>query len=145
MYETFDHKNAFIAPLEDSIILFIMKGDTIIELQDAKEIYSITMRITAGRKYASLVDAREHVFLSKEAREWSTQTELHQNLIAQAIVVSSLANRLIANFIVRFNRSQSPMRVFSKVETARIWLDEQIILNKQKCWYPSINIPRIEH
>lgn len=124
--KTVEHKAASISLMDRGIIFFKMKENAVIELKEAKEIYNITIALSQGKKYSSLVDARAVVSLSKEAREWSSKPELHTNLIAQAILVNSLANRLIANFIIRFNRSKSPMRVFSKEEKALEWLYEQI-------------------
>lgn len=130
--KTIEHISATIRLRENGIVFFKLKEDAVVDLEEAKEIYNITMALTRGEKYSSLVDARATISLSKEAREWSAKPELHINLIAQAIIVSSLANRIIANFIIKFNRAKAPMRLFSTEEKALEWLNDQIEIAKEK-------------
>ena len=124
--KTIEHLTVSISLRENGIVFFKLKEDAIVDIEEAKEIYNITMALTKGEKYSSLVDARSTISLSKEAREWSGKPELHNNLIAQAIIVNSLANRIIANFIIKFNRAKAAMRLFSTEEKALEWLNEQI-------------------
>ena len=126
MTKSIEHKTVSITQLENDTILFKLKENSIIELEDSKKMYEETMQLSQGRKYASLVDARAIVTLTKEAREWSANPELHKNLIAQAIVINSLANRIVGNFIIRFHKPKAPTRLFSSMEKAKEWLQERL-------------------
>lgn len=44
---------------------------------------------------------------------------------AEAFVVESLANRLIAGFYIQFNRPKNPTRIFNNFENALNWLRTQ--------------------
>lgn len=126
MAKTIEHKTVSITLLEENLVFYKIKENTVIELKDSVEMYEETLHLMQGKRYAALVDARATTSLTPEAREWSANDELHQQLIAQAIVVTSLANRLIGNFIIRFHKPKAPTRLFSSVEKAKEWLHEKI-------------------
>jgi hypothetical protein len=130
--ETIENKTASITALDHSIILYQLKEGSVIELEDSIAMYEETKRISGGKKYASLVDARATTTLTKEAREWSAKPEIQKNLIAQAIVVTSLANRLVGNFIITFHKPKAPTKLFSSMEKAKEWLIEKIKGSSEK-------------
>jgi len=44
---------------------------------------------------------------------------------AKAIIVNSMANRIVGNFIIKFHKPIAKTRLFSDEETALAWLREQ--------------------
>ena len=66
--------------------------------------------------------AAENVSLSKEARDNAVKIEDQSMLGATAVVVDTLAYKLIANFYLKFNKPKRPYKVFSKEEEAIKWL-----------------------
>jgi hypothetical protein len=82
----------------------------------------IAIRLTGGQKYRSLVTMEDNVSLTSEARAVGASEQSTRPLIAQAIVVSSLATRLLGNFFIRFNKPPNPTRIFSNTNDALDWL-----------------------
>ena len=122
-------KTASISYFEKNILLIKIIEDSEIDMEESKENFEATLKITEGKRFAALVDACVPVQVSPEARAFSAKKEMQENLIAQAIVVNTLANRLIGNFIINFNKPHSPTKLFSDRETALAWLREQVSID----------------
>lgn len=116
---------ATIEVCEEGIVFVRIKNKSEIELEESKRMQSKTLELTNGKKFVALVDGRAEVVVSKESREWGSTKEAHTNLVAQAIVVNSLANRMVGNFIIKFHKPHAKTRLFSDEESALVWLREQ--------------------
>jgi len=80
----------------------------------------------------SFVDARNYATITDEARNFSTQPFVYASVIAQAIVVSSLASRLIANFLITFHKKNKDveMQLFNDYNKALNWLKQKLVEDK---------------
>jgi len=87
-----------------------------IDLPNALDNFEKSKTLTKGRRFATLTDARATVTI-KEANE---------NLIAQAILIQSLANRIVGNFMIKFHKPLAPTRLFSNRDEAIAWLRERM-------------------
>jgi hypothetical protein len=116
--------------IEPHLFLITMKENSHVDLAEVDENYAAVMKLAAGRRYAVLVDASHPCTITKEAMEYTNRPESYKFLIAQAIVVNSLANRLVGNFIIKFHKPASPTKLFSNKESAYIWL-KQCMTNKE--------------
>lgn len=67
-------------------------------------------------EYGSTVDP--------EVRSWARSDERVMHIGADALVVKTLAHKLLANFYIKYNKPEHPTRVFSDEETALSWLRE---------------------
>jgi len=112
--------------LEDNLFICKMLENSTVDLKDVDENLFMVLSLAKGKRYAVLVDARHPTTISKEAMEYAARPECYKDLIAQAIVTDSLANRLVGNFIIKFHKPSSPTRLFSKMEEAETWLRDCI-------------------
>ena len=94
-----------------------------LEEEDILEFNTIKIELTDGQAYKELFVSGKYTSLSKEARELLAKKEMGLNRIAKAIVVTSLAQRFIANFIRKFNKSKSKVKVFNSEEEAMQWFE----------------------
>src|SRR6056297_3029194 len=63
-----------------------------------------------------------HINFSNDAREFFASDKNHtKNRKSQAIVIDSLAHKLVANFYLRFNKPKGPTKVFEDLEAAFQW------------------------
>ena len=111
--------------IEEGILLVCLLEGAEISLEDSKLMLEISLSIKGGEKFVALVDARAEITVSKESREWSTTPEAQKNMVAQAILVNSLANRLVGNFIIKFHKPIAKTSLFSDEQAALVWLREQ--------------------
>ena len=115
-----------ITLIEPQIIKIIAFENVEIELEDVLEMKQICLNLAEGLKYAVLVDAKNNFLVSSEARIKLSSKEYTEDRIATAFVTESLANKLIGNFFIKFNKPASPTKLFSEENTALIWLKEQL-------------------
>ncbi len=102
-----------------------------IEVEHAKENREATLNLTNNEKHLLIVDARSiNVYVSKEARSYSAEFEAGGPCIAKAFIVNSVANRLIGNFYINFNKPKVPTKLFSNEEKAIEWLTEFLYLTE---------------
>ncbi len=101
-----------------------------IELEDAIQIHRVAEQLTDGDKFMVLLDANTIVTVSKEARAFTAKQHENDGRIAEAFVVNSLANKLVGNFYINFNKPQIPTKIFSNKEKAMIWLQSNLYLTE---------------
>ncbi len=123
-------KTAVLSYLEKDIILVKILENAEIDVPESEENFLASMELSEGKRYAILVDACVPVQVTPEARVYGSHPERQKKLIAQAIVVNSLANRLIGNFLIKFNKPPAPTQLFADYETALKWLRKEIIKAK---------------
>jgi hypothetical protein len=131
--EIIETKTATFSMLEESIVLVVIKEDTEVDVPDAIENYHATLKLTGGKRFTVLVDARLPASITKEARDYSSDPAKYTHTIAQAVVVTSLANRILANFIMLFLKRNKTvdMKVFSGYDLALNWLRRKIKEDEQ--------------
>lgn len=91
-----------------------------VSFEDSKEFTQITLELTQGDSHIALIKALGNVDISPKARKVGESIPTH--LIAQAILVNSVATSIAANFFIKFNKPESPTRVFTNAEEALNWL-----------------------
>ncbi len=111
--------------LEDGILHICLFEDSEIDIEESKLMQKQSLAITEGKKFVALIDARAKVDVSKESREWGSTAEAQKNMLAQAIIVNSMANRIVGNFIIKFHKPIAKTALFSDEKHALIWLREQ--------------------
>ena len=111
--------------IEKGILRIELLKDSEIDLAESKAMQKISKQITEKKEFVALIDARNNVTVSKESREWGSTAEAQENMLAQAIIVDSLASRLIGNFIIQFHKPIAKTRLFSDEADALDWLREQ--------------------
>jgi hypothetical protein len=117
---------------EENILYCKMIEDLEVQVEDVEENFQMAMSLVKGNRFTALVDARLCGGITKEAMDRAHQPESYTLLIAQAIVVDSLPNRLIANFIIKFHKPSAPTKLFSTPEAGLTWLHKQIIKERKE-------------
>ena len=125
-------KHATFQYSDDRILYITLMEDAEIEIADSKEMQKVSLELTGGEKFVAFIDGRAKINVSKEAREWGSTAEAQQNMIAQAIWINSIANKLVGNFIIQFHKPVAKTRLFSDPDEALVWLKEQLKIHDQK-------------
>jgi hypothetical protein len=106
---------------EEDILCVEYIGDYIVDEEDVIEFHAIFTKEAEKGKLKLLVLPGQNTSATREAREYSQRTVL--NSFGEAIVISSLAQRIISNFYISFkNKAHYPIKMFNSKEEAVKWL-----------------------
>jgi hypothetical protein len=86
--------------------------------------HKASVELTKGKKFISLVLTTPDLSITFAAQKESMTKDKYENVIAQAIVVHSLAQRILGNFMINFIKYSCPCKLFDKKEEAIRWLDK---------------------
>ena len=100
-------------------------GDVKIDIHHVEADYEASKKITEGKKFLSLVLASRNTSITPQAQKTSMQKEKFTHVIAQAIVIHSLAQRILGNFMIKFIKYPCPATLFTSKEKAINWLNEK--------------------
>lgn len=107
--------------LDDNILCLEYIDDHIVDEENVIEFHAIFNKETKNRKLNLLVLPGQNTSATREAREYSQNTTL--NCKAEAILINSLAQRIISNFYISFkNKADYPIKMFNSKEEAVKWL-----------------------
>jgi hypothetical protein len=116
---------ATITYLKNQIIELKFKDNIIVTENDAREIDEAYVKLAQNKPFTALIDSRDiRGDLTTEARNFFATDKLVRNLRkGQAIVVNSLANKLLAEFYMKFHKPFDPVKIFNNdYENALNWL-----------------------
>jgi len=102
------------------------KEDIQIDLDAVKIHADIILDLCDGFSYPIILDGRNvTAIISHEAREFISSYEpIKKVRSAQAILVNTTPTRLLANFYIKFHRPKHPVKIFSKLENAEVWVSQ---------------------
>ena len=100
-------------------------GDVEIDVHHVEADFAASQKVTEGKKYLSLVLASQDTSITSEAQKKSMIKEKYKNTVAQAIVIHSLAQRILGNFMINFIKFPAPCRLFASKEKAVKWLNNE--------------------
>lgn len=117
-------EKASVEQINENTILLKFKEDVNFELRDAIEVNKVVYSIMKGKPFLSLVDAQVYGHISTEARAFFAKDILTKDSrIAEAFVINNLSTRLFVRFYMQFNKASNPMKIFSDIDDAQIWLN----------------------
>lgn len=124
--KSYELKSSKIEFWEEDLVYIDIYPSTEIDIDEAKSQYKI---LKENRKndqlYFVLVDSGKFTTITKEARDFSAKPESNDMTYALAVVIYSLAQRLIINFHSRFiSRQKMKLKAFQNKEDALSWLLE---------------------
>lgn len=109
--------------LRNDGIVQINFGDNVdIDLKEAVEVVDAIGELTEGKKAPVLNIGGISTSATSAAREYSASPLGLKYTIADAYVVNNLAQKILGNFYISFNKPNIPTRIFDNVERATEWL-----------------------
>ena len=118
----FDKSN--ISLIGHDILHIQLAKDEEIALMDYKKIRLASLRLTGNKEVYNLIEIGERTLPNRETREACMVDATKGYIIAEAIVVTSLGQRIIAKHLLRQQKNIIPRRVFSTVDKAQDWIFE---------------------
>lgn len=110
--------------LDDDILLIDIQPEKEFRLKDFWQLFEAAKEMGQGRKFYNLVLVGIHSLPSHKAREASTSKEGSLYKIADAFVIHSPAQKMVANFYMKFHKPCVPTKFFTDRNKAEKWLQE---------------------
>jgi hypothetical protein len=98
-----------------------------VKLEDMEELLKALYDFTGNKRLKRLVICTKHSSLDMAARHHlqNENKSRKDTIIAEAVVVTSLAQKMTTNFYLKFIEEIYPSRFFTDIEKAREWLKAQ--------------------
>ncbi|PCJ89116.1 MAG: hypothetical protein COA57_02570 [Flavobacteriales bacterium] len=94
-----------------------------IDIETVRELHKTILNIAEkGKKHILLVYLGHGTIATKKARDFAAKLAKGDLIIAEALLASNLAHRLMGNFYIKFHKPTRPSKVFIKKESAIKWL-----------------------
>ena len=113
---------ATIALRSDNILHIDIKGDDLFVLSNVHEAMVAAYKIGKGKKFANLITIAPDCTADHDARALSTSAEGSKYKVADAFVIHSLAQKMVANFYMKFHKPVTPTKFFTSADDAINWL-----------------------
>lgn len=120
--DVLDFKKTKVFLREDGIVHVKLKPEQEITLDDFEEIVKAVTELGMAQAQLILFQAGYNSSVTPEVRKFAAHPNANFLSRGDAIVVQSLAQRLMANFYIKFNRPSRPTKIFDDVEEATRWL-----------------------
>lgn len=109
----------------DGVIWIVIKEDAELTEADIKEFAAAGEKLSDGKPYLQITDARVSLDITTEGRKAAAKKEIAPLVIAHAVLVNNAAVRLIANFFTTFDKPHFKNKVFNSESDALKWLKQQ--------------------
>ena len=122
--ESCSHRIARVDFWDNGIVYIHLDDEQEVQVSDSEWQYELLKSKYNGKdKFRILVEPGPDTSITQEAREYSTLPDRNAMTDAIAVIVSSLAHRIIINFIINLtHKAGVKMRMFENREKAIQWL-----------------------
>lgn len=118
---------AQVSLCSDGIIRVMIKKQADVDAQQLKILFEVYNQIVEGKAYAYIYYTEDSTTnFTDDGRSYAKNEEFSFPKICNAVVVTKLAHKLIANFYLKFNKPYYPYKVFNDMNEAEKWCLEQI-------------------
>lgn len=120
----FELKSTTMVIQPSNYISLTIKKDVELTLEDAIEINQLAYETINGQPFVIVIISNQiSSDISNDAMEYfATDKKIVDLRLAQALVVKSLAHRLIASLYMSLQKRSAPIKVFKEEELAKDWL-----------------------
>jgi hypothetical protein len=108
-----------------SILYIKIMDDAHMDLERAKEHYSIIRTLTKGEKHSALFDASSYFTSDEEALKYAALPDTTKGRISTAYHSLNLANRLTIHFFRLLYKPHFAIQLFRTSEDAMQWLKQE--------------------
>lgn len=110
--------------LNENTVEISFLDNILIDLESLKAAWIILDEFTQNRRLKKLVIVGRNTDITHEARKngHASSQARKAYIIAEAMVVHTLPQKMVANFYSRFIKNQYPIKYFTDVDAAKEWL-----------------------
>lgn len=106
---------------KDTIFIDI-EADQLFNIDDYREVSEAAEILGNGNRMYNIINVGENTIPTKEAREKSCSLKGSIYKWADAFVILSLSQKIIANLMLKLNKPVVPTKFFNSLEEAEKWI-----------------------
>ncbi len=110
--------------LEDNVLFIDIQQEKEFELKDFNQLKVAAERLGKGKKFFNIIKVGYLTNPNDESMEASCSPEGSQYKYADAFVIQSLAQKIIANVYLKIKKPTVPTKFFNNIEAAHKWIEE---------------------
>lgn len=110
----------------NGIIWLVLHEDAELGLEQVIEFTKACEKVADNQPYFLVSDARVNLTITSEGRKAAAGKKHSPLLVANAVLVSNVAVRLVANFFTSVNKPHFKYKVFNNERDALVWLKKQM-------------------
>ena len=110
----------------DNIVIIHPVEGALIDIEQLNEHHREIFKLTNGKPGAVLIRSEPLVTITDEARKETIVAEKAKYIIAQAIIVNNIADKIMGTFYIRYNKPKSPTKLFVNENEAIKWLKNEV-------------------
>ncbi len=110
---------------ENRIFHAIIKEGQRITMEHALKGHEFLDRNGSGRFY-NLYEFESFAEMDPEIRIWAAETSGNNYTYLDAVVINNVAQKIIANFYLKFNKPDMPTKIFPSTDKALDWIFSEI-------------------
>ena len=110
---------------EHRIFHAIIKKGQRITMEHALKGHEFLDRNGSGRFY-NLYEFESFAEMDPEVRIWAAKTSGNNYTFVDAVVINNVAQKIIANFYLKFNKPGMPTKIFPSTDKALDWIFSEI-------------------
>jgi hypothetical protein len=122
-----DQGNCRLLYKSDGIMELQCDDDFVFDVEHIKMLVEKRGEMSNKHKFLQLTIAGKYSSVTKEGRDFMATEENLKYTLAEAIVIQSLAQRILGNFYLKFNKPKVPTRIFTDKAKAEIWLKAVVL------------------
>lgn len=120
---SFRETNKFKVSLVENLYFFLeVKNDAEFEIEDLKTLVSFQKELGAGEKFPVLIFPSSTATTNSDLLKYMSQENALPYTIADAFVLTSIPQKILANLYLKINPPPRPTHFFNKREDAMDWL-----------------------
>ena len=120
-------KGAVVRLRKDGIVEIRVADNHTCTVEEAQDISRVIRVLGKGKPVPVLRIAGEHSSVADGVREYAASALSQKNMVADAIVIRSLPQRILGNFYLKMNRPEKPTRLFNSETEAEAWLSKFLV------------------
>jgi len=125
MSNKIETKGASLFFEDNKYLHIVFKPKVSIDLELAKEISEATYKLTADKPHGNIVDTRQGMFVSSDARKhFASQNS--EGVVGIAIFINSKIQSGLANLYFKFTKRKIENKLFTNETEAKAWIDSKL-------------------
>ncbi|MES2565774.1 MAG: hypothetical protein V4565_02840 [Bacteroidota bacterium] len=122
-----DLETVEISMCSDGIIRVMFRKKAEINAAVFKEVFGKYNEMVDEKKYPFIYFAEDSsVVVTNDGRDFAKKEEYSFPKVCNAVIVKSLAHKLLASFYFKFNKPVFPFKVFNSMEEAEKWCLQEV-------------------